>query len=226
MRIGVIGTGVVGRTLAQGFASTGHDVAIGTRDVGALMARSEPDTRGNPPFAIWHADHSDVQVLTLAAAAEHAELVVNATPGEVSLAALTEAGAEHLDGKVVLDTSNPIDHASGIPFTLFVANTDSLAEQLQAEFPRARFVKALNTVNAQLMCEPVSLAHGDHTIMLCGNDDAAKAAVTSLLEGFGWSDVMDVGDLTGGRAMESYLTLWIRIVGVLGTPAFNVKVVR
>ncbi len=175
MKIGVLGTGVVGRTLAQGFASRGHEVVVGTRDVDVLMARSEPDARGTPPFAVWHGAHAEVQVKTLAEAAAHGELVVNATLGEASLAALAEAGAEHLDGKVVLDTSNPIDHTSAFPFTLFVANTDSLAEQLQAAFPAARFVKALNTINATLMCDPGSLAGGDHTIMLCGNDEAPRA---------------------------------------------------
>ena len=86
----------------------------------------------------------------------------------------------------MIDTANPIDHGSGFPFTLFVANTDSLGEQLQAAFPRARFVKAFNTMTASVMCDPASLAEGDHTIMLCGNDEAAKAQVTTLLEAFGW----------------------------------------
>ena len=226
MKIGILGTGVVGRTLADGCTSKGHDVAIGTRDVEALMARTEPDAMGNPPFASWRREHEAVGVRTLKGAAEHGELLINATLGEASLAALDAAGAEALGSKIVIDTSNPIDSGSGFPFTLFVANTDSLGERLQVAFPDARFVKAFNTMTASVMCDPVSLADGDHTITLCGNHEEAKAEVTSLLESFGWRDIIDLGDLTGARAMEAALTVWIRLYGALGTPVFNSKVVR
>ena len=134
MKVGIVGTGTVGRTLAQGFTEKGHDVVIGTRDVDALMARTEGDAMGNPPFAQWKAEHPEIGLTTQADAMAHGEIVVNATDGEGSEAALS-AGGEHLTGTIVLDASNPIDHASGWPPSLFVANTDSLGERLQAGLP-------------------------------------------------------------------------------------------
>ena len=225
MQVGIVGTGTVGRTLAQGFIQKGHDVVIGTRDVEALMARTEGDAMGNPPFAQWKAEHPEIGLTTQADAMAHGEIVVNATSGEGSEAALG-AGAEHLSGTIVLDTSNPIDHTSGWPPSLFVANTDSLGERLQAAFPQARFVKVWNTMTAALMTDPGALAGGDHTIPLCGNDTGAKAEVTAILESFGWRDILDLGDITAARAMEAYLLIWLRDMGALDTGMFNTKVVR
>ena len=107
-----------------------------------------------------------------------------------------------------------------------MSNDDSLAEQIQRHHPDAKVVKSLNTVNAMVMADPQSLAGGDHTMFLAGDDDGAKAAVRALLEEFGWRDVLDLGDLKAARAMEMYLPLWLRLMGAAGTPSFNVKVVR
>jgi 8-hydroxy-5-deazaflavin:NADPH oxidoreductase len=226
MQIGMLGTGVVGRTLAEGFAFTGHDVMIGTRDVEALMARSEPDDRGTPSFTTWHEDHEAIQVGTFARTGEHAQLLVNATAGNGSVDALSAAGAGDVDGRIVIDASNPLDFSAGFPPSLFVGNTDSLAEQIQRAFPATRVVKAFNTMTAALMTAPTALADGDHTIPICGNDDDAKHDVTVLLRAFGWNDVFDIGDLTGARAMEAYVTLWVRMYSALGTPMVNTKIVR
>lgn len=227
MRIGVFGTGGVGRALSAGFARAGHDVMIGTRDVEALMERTEGDQMGNPPFSVWHADHADVRVAPFAAAAAHGELLANATLGEGSIDALTAAGAENLDGKILIDTSNPLDRSSGFPPSLFVGNTDSLGEQIQRAFPSARVVKVFNSINANLMTDPGALGGGDHTLPLCGDDETAKAEVTGYLKDwFGWKDVVDLGDLTNARAMEAYLALWIRLFMAFGTPMINIKVVR
>ena len=220
-----MGTGTVGRTLAQGFTQKGHDVVIGTRDVEALMTRTEGDAMGNPPFAQWKAEHPEIGLTTQADAMAHGEIVVNATDGEGSEAALS-AGGEHLTGTIVLDASNPIDHASGWPPSLFVANTDSLGERSQAALPQARFVKVWNTMTAALMTDPGVLAGGDHTIPLCGNDADAKAEVTAILESFGWRDILDLGDITAARAMEAHLLIWLRELGALDTAMFNTKVVR
>lgn len=225
MRIGILGTGVVGRTLAEGFARTGHDVMIGTRDVEALMARSD-DERGTPSFASWHAGHAAVGVGTFANTGEHAEVLVNSTLGVASVDALAAAGSADADGRIVVDTSNPLDFSAGFPPSLFVGNTDSLAEQTQRAFPNTRVVKTWNTMTAALMTDPSALAGGDHTIPICGNDEDAKTRVTELLRGFGWKDVLDLGDLTGARAMEAYVTLWVRMYSALGTPMVNTKVVR
>ena len=227
MRIGMLGTGIVGRTLATALQAQGHDVVIGTRDVAALMARTDTDAMGNPPFAQWHTDHADIAVATFADAAAHGELLMNASHGANSVEALTAAGTANIDGKILIDPSNALDFSKGFPPFLFVANTDSLAEQIQGAFPHLKVVKALNTMSAALMVDPKSLAGGDHTTFICGNDDDAKAQVAALLkDAFGWQDVLDLGDLTNARATEAYLLMWTRLMPAVGTHLFNVKVVR
>ena len=216
MRIAVLGTSAVGRAIAGRTAEVGHAVTMGTRDPAATCARDE--------FAAWYAGHSNIPLSTFADAAKDADLVVNATGGDGSLAALTAAG--DLGGKVVLDISNPLDHASGFPPDLFVANTDSLGEQIQRAFPDARVVKALNTMNNAVMVRPRDLAGGDHTVFVCGDDESAKATATGLLKEFGHRDVFDLGDITAARGAEMYVVLWIRMAMALGSSAFNIKVVR
>ena len=226
MKIAVLGTGMVGRTLAARLAELGHDVAIGTRDVAATMARTGTDAMGNPPFAEWANAHPDVTPATFAEATAGAELVVNATSGTASLSALESAGREHLAGTVLLDIANPLDYSQGFPPSLFVGNTDSLAEQIQAAFPEARVVKSLNTMNAFLMADPRQLAGGDHSVFVSGNDADAKQTVTDLLRSFGHTDIIDLGDLSTARGTESVLPVWVRLYGVLGVPTFQFKVVR
>jgi len=225
MRIAVLGTGPVGQAVAAGLAGLGHQVTVGTRDVEATMARTEPDMFGNPPFRQWRQQHPGIGAGTLADAAAGAELVVNATNGTGSVAALEAAGEENLAGKVLIDIANLLDFSRGMPPSLLVSDTDSLAEQIQRRFPAARVVKTLNTVNAYLMVDPGQLAGGDHTVFVCGDDAAAKAQVTGLLRSFGWSDVIDLGDITTARGPEMYVSLWLRIYG-LGSPMFNIKVIR
>jgi predicted dinucleotide-binding enzyme len=226
MKIAVLGTGMVGQALAGRLAELGHEVTVGTRDVAGTMARAEPDGMGNPPYPVWAAAHPTVTLAGFAGATADAELIVNATAGNVSMAALTAAGADHLAGKVLLDISNPLDHSRGFPPTLFVKDTDSLGEQIQAAFPDARVVKALNTLTASLMVNPRQLDDGRHTVFVAGNDAAAKKIVTDLLETFGHTDVIDLGDITGARGAEMYLPLWLRLMGALSTASFNIKVVR
>jgi predicted dinucleotide-binding enzyme len=226
MKIGVLGTGVVGQTIAGRLSELEHEVVVGTRDVAGLLARSEPDAMGNPPFASWHGEHPQVGLGTFAEAAGHGDLVVNATSGGASLPALTAAGAENLAGKVILDVANPLDFSKGFPPTLFIKDTDSLAEQIQREFPESRVVKSLNTMNADLMVHPETLAGGDHSVFVSGDDDAAKAEVTDLLRSFGWRDIIDLGDLSSARGAEMSLPIWLRMMGRLGTFTFNFKIVR
>jgi NADPH-dependent F420 reductase len=226
MKIAVLGTGMVGRTLAARLAGLGHDVTIGTREVAATMARTGTDAMGNPPFAEWAHAHPEVTPATFAEAAAGAELVVNATSGTASLSALESAGRDHLAGKVLLDIANPLDYSQGFPPSLFVGNTDSLAERIQAAFPEARVVKSLNTMNAFLMADPRQLADGDHSVFVSGNDADAKQTVTDLLRDFGHTDVIDLGDLSTARGTESLLPVWVRLYGVLGIPTFQFKVVR
>lgn len=226
MKIAVLGTGTVGRTLAARFADLGHDVAVGTRDAAATLSRDEADAMGNPPFSTWAGEHPQVALVEFADLAADTDVVVNATNGAGSLDALARVDAEVLDGMVLLDVSNPLDFSRGMPPTLFVKDDDSLGERIQRAFPRARVVKSLNTMTAALMADPAALAEGDHSVLVSGNDAEAKKAVTSLLESLGHTDVVDLGDITTARGAEMWLPLWLRLWGALGTPMFNLKIVR
>lgn len=199
MRIGVLGTGVVGRTIAAKLRELGHDVLIGSRSAGEDAV----------PFAD---------------AAAHGELVFNCTAGAASLEALGAAGAEKLTGKVLIDVTLPLDFSQGMPPTLFVCNDDSLGEQVQRAFPEARVVKTLNTVNAAVMVDPTPGTN----IFVCGNEAEAKTQVGELLQSFGWpaDKIIDLGDISNARGTEMYLPLWIRLMGALGTPQFNIAVVQ
>jgi 8-hydroxy-5-deazaflavin:NADPH oxidoreductase len=196
-----MGTGVVGRTIAGRLRELGHDVLVGSRTAGDDAV----------PFA---------------EAAAHGELVFNCTAGTASLEALGAAGAENLSGKVVVDVSNPLDFSQGPPPRLSVCNDDSIGEQIQRTFPEARVVKALNTVNAAVMVEPGRLP-GEHDLFVSGNDDAAKAEVSELLQSFGWpaERIVDLGDITAARGQEMYLPLWLKLMDATGGPDFNIRVV-
>jgi predicted dinucleotide-binding enzyme len=226
MKIAVLGTGIVGQTVAGKLSDLGHDVVIGTRDPAATLARSEPDAMGNPAFPTWQAGHPAVRLAGFAEAAAEGELVVNATGGAASLEVLTQAGAANLAGKVLLDISNPLDFSQGFPPSLFVKDTDSLAEQIQRAFPDARVVKSLNTMTAALMVDPTRVGGGDHSVFVSGDDAAAKQTVVDLLTSMGHTDVIDVGDLSTARGTEMLLPIWVRLMGALGTPYFNFKIVR
>ncbi len=225
MNIAVLGTGSVGRAIATRLHELGHVVTVGTRDPQATLARTEPDAMGTPPFSAWATDNLGVGLATYAEASTTADLVVNATGGSGTLAALEQAGPENLAGKVLIDISNPLDFSQGFPPTLFVKDTDSLGEQIQREFPQARVVKTLNTMNADLMVDPASLG-AESSVFVSGDDAAAKQTVTELLESFGHTDVIDLGDISTARGTEMYLPIWLRLMGALGTASFNVKVVR
>lgn len=225
MKAAVFGTGMVGRTISSRLVELGHTVTIGTRDPEATLARTEADAMGTPPFAGWAAENSDVAVARFADAAAGADLIVNATSGGASIEVLTQAGAANLDDKIILDIANPLDFSNGMPPTLFVKDTDSLGEQIQRAFPKARVVKSLNTMNADLMAHPGQLTDPG-TVFVSGNDSDAKETVTVLLKDFGHQDVIDLGDISTARGTEMLLPVWLRLWGALGTPAFNFKIVR
>lgn len=226
MIIAILGTGMVGRTLAEKLAQLGHGVRLGTRVPAETLARVNED--GLPMFADWLAGQGGIGLRSFAQAVRGADLVVNALNGQASLAGLKLAGAENLGEKVLMDVANPLDFSAGMPPSLFVANTDSLGEVIQREFPDLRVVKALNSVPSALMVDPQGLAGGAHSVFVAGNDEGAKAIVRALLEdGFGWSDIIDLGDITNARGTEAMLLLWVRLWGKVseGT-GFSFKVVR
>lgn len=227
MKIAVLGTGIVGRTIAAGLAQSGHDVAVGTRNVEATLARDEPDAMGNLPYSQWRESHAGIGLTTFAEAASGSEIVVNATSGMASLEALAESEGHNLAGKPLVDMANPLDFSHGFPPVLSVSNTDSLAEQIQRAYPRAKVVKALNTMNAAVMTEPGQIP-GPHDVFIAGDDGDAKATVRSLLRGLGWSDenIVDLGGIRAARGAEMYLPLWLSLMQALGTPNFNIHVVR
>lgn len=226
MRIAVLGTGMVGQALAQRLAELGHEVTVGTRDVSTAMSRHQPDGMGNPGFGTWALEHPQVTVADLPDAASGADVVINATSGGSSLSALESAGEENLAGKVLIDVANPLDFSAGMPPTLIVKDTDSLGEQIQRAFPTVKVVKTLNTMNASVMVHPELVGDGDHTVFICGNDAAAKTLTVTLLTELGHTDILDLGDITSARGVEMLLPLWLRVMGAVGTPAFQFKVVR
>jgi len=226
MKLGILGTGAVGKTLAARLNGMGHEVMVGTRDAGDTMSRTDPGQFGNPPFSAWRREHPEVELGTFDEAAAHGEMVVNATAGAVSLEALDLAGEENLNGKVLVDVSNPLDFSKGMPPTLWVSNTDSLGEQIQRRFVEAKVVKTLHTMNAYLMVDPAQLAEAEHTVFVCGNDAEAKAQVIGLLRSFGWTDILDLGDISAARGTEMIMPIWLRLFGAIQKPVFNFKIVR
>jgi predicted dinucleotide-binding enzyme len=226
MNIAIFGTGGVGRTLAGALDHGGHDVVMGSRDPAKALANLEVNQQTGTTLVGWHEGYPGVRIAPFAEAAAHGVVILNATSGAGSLSALAAAGDENLDGKVVIDIANPLVWSEQ-GASLSVMNTDSLAEQAQRAHPGAKVVKALNTLTAALMVDPAALAGGDHTLPICGNDEGAKQQVTGWLRSwFGWSDVLDLGDLSAARGMEAYLLLWLRLYQATGTSMVNIKVVR
>jgi predicted dinucleotide-binding enzyme len=214
VKIGVFGTGTVGKALGGKLLAVGHEVMLGSRSA------------DNPEANAWAAE-AGATVGTFADAARFGELLLVATAGAAVLDALGSCDAGDINGKVVVDVTNPLDFSAGFPPSLSIVNTDSQAEQVQAAYPEAKVVKTFNTISAVVMVDPASVP-GHHTIFHSGNDAEAKATVAALQQSFGWpaEDIMDLGDITTARGAEMYLPLWLRMFGVVGTPFFNINVVR
>lgn len=215
MKIAVLGTGSVGQTIASKLAEIGHEVWMGSRSASNEKAVAWAGRVGGKARAATFAD-----------AVRGADVVFNCTLGAASVDALRAAGAGNLDDKVVIDVANPLDFGTQPP-SLAIANTDSLGERLQREFPTARIVKALNTMTAALMVNP-RLLSGPHTAFVCGNDERAKSETREVLRSFGWRDeeIVDLGDITAARGTEAYLLLWLRLWKATGTGILNIHLVR
>jgi predicted dinucleotide-binding enzyme len=218
MKIGILGTGMVGNTLGTKLVQVGHEVAMGSR-----TANNEKAVKWAQLFG------ARAQSATFADAAMFGEIVFNCTGGSHSMEALNAAGAESLRGKILIDVSNPLQPTDDGSIILSFCNTDSLGERIQKAFPETRVVKALNTVNCEVMVDP-SRVPGGHDLFVCGNDAPAKSDVIKHLGAwFGWKpeNVIDLGDITGARGTEMFLPLWLRLFQkVVGNPHFNIHVIR
>jgi len=215
MKIGILGTGIVGKTIGTKLVQLGHNVKMGSRTANNEKASEWVKTSG-----------ANASQGTFAEAAAFGELLFNCTSGMVSLEALKIAGASNMNGKILIDISNPLDFSKGMPPTLSVCNSDSLGEQIQRAYPQVKVVKTLNTLNCNIMVNP-SLVPGSHDIFVSGNDAGAKANVIDILKSwFGWKTVIDLGDITTARGTEMLLPIWIRLMGAFQTPNFNFKIVR
>lgn len=194
MKVGILGSGDVAKALGAGFVKHGYPVMMGTRNPAKLAA--------------WAEEHGDTDVGSFADAARFGELLVLAVRGSAAADALGLAGPENLAGKTVIDTTNPIADAPPVNGVLrfFTDLDDSLMERLQRTHADAHLVKAFNSVGNQLMIDP-ALENGTPTMFICGNDDGAKAVVTTVLETFGWN-VADMGAVEAARAIEPLCMLW------------------
>jgi hypothetical protein len=225
MKVGIFGTGDVGKTLSAALVRRGHDVMLGTRDVQKKM--EEKAAEDSISFHEWQSKNKKVHLGTFAQAAAHGELLINATAGHGSLGALSKIRPTDVNDKILIDVSNPLGPWGQGPVQMFVANTDSLAERIQGAHLGLRVVKALNTVTSHLMANPAGLAGGDHDVFVAGNDPEARDRVGRFLrEEFGWRTVIDLGDLTAARAMEMMIMIWVKLWEALGTADFNFKIVR
>ncbi len=194
MKVGVIGSGVVGQTLAAGLVKHGHEVEIGTREPANLKD--------------WAAKNPGVRVKSFAEAAAFGRVVILAVAGQVALEALKLIGPKALQGKPVMDACNPIGAgppAAGV-LSYFTGPNESLMERLQQAYPAAHFVKAFNSVGAGQMVNP-QFSGGRPTMFICGNDAEAKKTIAEICDQFGW-DVEDMGAVEAARAIEPLCRLW------------------
>src|SRR5262245_24257156 len=213
MKIGILGTGMVGEALGAKFTQLGHQVKLGSRTADKESAAKWAEAAG-----------STASLGTFNEAADFGEMVFICLKGAVFLEVAKGLGAKALDGKVVVDVSNPLDFSHGMPPSLSICNTNSLGEEVQKAVPSAKVVKTLNIVNCEVMVDP---AKGGHpTMLLCGNNPGAKSTIVGLLESFGWKDIIDLGDITRARGTEMLLPIWLNLFGVIGNPRFGFKIVR
>lgn len=196
MKIGIIGSGIVGQVLANAFKSEGHEPVLGTRN---------PDKKELGDFK---SNHPSIRVATFEETAEGAELIVLATAGSASEEAIRMAGLHHFNNKVIIDTTNPLSHEPPVNGVLkyFTDINHSLMERTQQLLPKAKLVKAFSIVGNALMYKP-KLIEGTPTMFICGNDEEAKKIVTGILTSFGW-ETADMGKAEAARAIEPLCMLW------------------
>lgn len=224
MKIGILGTGMVGRAHATKLISLGHDVMLGTRDVEKTLSKAVPD-QGKFSFYEWHTNNPQVKIGTFVEVASHADIVFDTLRGDIVIDVLKNLQST-LEGKILIDVANPLDFSHGMPPTLFFCNTDSLGEHVQNTLPKTYVVKTFNTMNAEIQINPKKINGGDHDIFVSGNDKKAKQTVISLLKEYGWKNIIDLGDIQTARSTEMLLPVWLALGSVLNTNYFNFKIVK
>jgi predicted dinucleotide-binding enzyme len=214
MQIGILGAGITAQTIGSKLIQLGHEVMLGSRD------------EANANAVAWARDVGNQHALygTFMNAASFGEIIFNCTLGSASLGALEQAEAENLNGKILIDTSNPLDRSTD-QWSLTVCNDDSLGEQIQRAFPETKVVKTLNTVNANVMVDPAKLLEQTH-VFVSGNDIEAKAMVVRILrDWFGWKQIIDLGGIETSRSVEMYVLLWHSLRNAISSQRFNIKIV-
>ncbi|ENM3023504.1 NAD(P)-binding domain-containing protein [Salmonella enterica] len=226
MKIGIIGTGMVGRAFATRLAGLGHDVVIGTRNVAVTLARTKPDNKGISPFSTWFVNNKDIPLVSLQEAGTHGELIINATEGVNSLNAFRITGSENLRGKTILDLALPLSYSDNRPPHLSFANDDSLGEQMQRLLPESHVVKSLNTMSFPVMLEPSRLP-APHNVFISGDNVDAKNIVCNLLSELGWPEesIMDLGGIISARGTEMYANLLFYVAQVKQSYDFNISII-
>jgi len=214
MKVGILGTGDVGRALAKGFLTLGHEVKLGAREA------------SNEKVAAWAKEAGPkASNGTFADAAEFGEVVVLCTLGSAYESVLKAAGPQRLEGKVLIDTTNPLDFSKGMPPRLAVGHTDSGGEQVQRTVPGARVVKAFNIVGNSSMFRP-EFPGGPPDMLICGNDKNAKERVTGILNDFGWPTVVDFGGIESSRYLEPLCITWVLYGVATGGWSHAFKMIR
>jgi predicted dinucleotide-binding enzyme len=215
-KIGILGTGVVGKTIGTRLIQLGYEVKMGSR------------TSLNEKATEWAKSQGNLASTgTFEEATRFGEIIFNCTKGEITLDVFKMAGVANFAGKTVIDISNPLDFSQGMPPFLIpqYANTNSLGEEIQKLIPQANVVKTLNIVNCEVMVNAAK-SGGNPTMFVCGNQAEAKAAVTEILNQFGWTDIIDLGDITNSRGTEMMLPIWVRTYMATGNGYFGFKIVR
>jgi NADPH-dependent F420 reductase len=208
MKIGILGTGIVGKTLAVKLNELKHEVMIGTRNVSETLAKTDKDMMGSATFKEWHSKNSKIKLGTFADSAQFGETIILATHGIATINAIDSAGKNNFKGKVVVDTTNPLDFSQGMPPKFAATLGNSLGEKIQKHIPEAKVVKAFNTVNAFVMVSP-KREEGDPDLFIAGNDEEAKSKFNSLAEQMGWKRVIDSGDISNSFWLEAMTMFWV-----------------
>lgn len=223
MKIGIIGSGVVAQTLGTKLAELGHEVFLGTRDPKKLDEKK--NMTGTLGEWLAQVKGKKAQVVTFQEAASQGELLINATHGQISVEALKLAGADKVGGKTLIDTANELDFGGKV-FPAIASGSRSVAIDIQNAFPNLKVVKSLNTITAPLMVNPKMIHNGDHTIFLSGNDAGAKAQVADLLKSFGWTDIMDLGDIQSAHGPEMMMGMWFVLYTSMKNGMMGIKIQR